>query len=130
MVNQKIPTCETYRIDVDAVHQAKKEISDSNIERVSQMFKSIADVNRSKIVFALCQHEELCVCDIADILGVTVANASHHLRSLYKNGIVVYRKSGKRALYRLYDEHIRQLMMISIEHKKEVDEDESKSDNL
>ncbi|REA94899.1 transcriptional regulator, partial [Staphylococcus pseudintermedius] len=56
-----------------------------------------------------------------------VANASHHLISLYKNGIVTFRKSGNRAFYRLYDEHIRQLMMISIEHNKEVDDDDSNS---
>lgn len=127
MMARKIATCDTFSIDVEAVQQSKEEIANSNIERVSQMFKSIADPNRSKIVLALCHHDELCVCDIAEILGVTVANASHHLRSLYKNGIVTFRKSGKRAFYYLYDEHIRQLMMISIEHKKEVDEDDSES---
>ncbi|PCF34667.1 transcriptional regulator [Staphylococcus delphini] len=126
-MTQKIVTCDTFSIDVEAVQQSKEELAASNIEQVSQMFKSIADINRSKIVLALCHHDELCVCDIVEILNVTVANASHHLRSLYKNGIVTFRKSGKRAFYRLYDEHIRQLMMISIEHKKEVDEDDSKS---
>ncbi|CAD7359974.1 MULTISPECIES: ArsR/SmtB family transcription factor [Staphylococcus] len=127
MTKQQIPTCDTFSIDAEIVHEAKQEIENSNIEHVSQMFKSIADVNRAKITFALCEHEELCVCDIAEILNITVANASHHLRSLYKNGIVTYRKEGKRAFYRLYDEHIRQIMTISIEHKKEVDEDGTKS---
>ena len=51
--------------------------------------------NRAKITYALCQEDELCVCDIANILGVTVANASHHLRTLYKQRIVNYRKEGK-----------------------------------
>ncbi|RIL81124.1 transcriptional regulator, partial [Staphylococcus equorum] len=39
---------------------------------------------------------------------------------LYNNGIVTYRKEGKRAFYRIYDEHIRQIMLVSIEHKEEV----------
>ena len=48
------------------------------------MLKAIADENRVKITYALCQEEELCVCDIANIIGTTVANASHHLRKLHK----------------------------------------------
>lgn len=61
-----------------------------------------------------------CVCDIANIIGVTVANTSHHLRTLHKQGIVKFRKEGKLAFYSLDDEHIRQIMMIALAHKKEV----------
>ncbi|MCE5153128.1 transcriptional regulator [Staphylococcus hyicus] len=89
------------------------------------MFKSIADLNRAKMTYALCIHEELCVCDIATLLNITVANASHHLRLLYHNGVVTYRKDGKRAMYRIYDEHIRQIMLVSIEHKEEVTSNET-----
>lgn len=91
-----------------------------DISGVSQMLKAIADENRAKITYALCQDEELCVCDIANILGVTIANASHHLRTLYKQGVVNFRKEGKLALYSLDDEHIGQIMMIALAHKKEV----------
>lgn len=85
------------------------------------MLKAIADENRAKITYALCQEDELCVCDIANILGVTVANASHHLRTLYKQRIVNYRKEGKLSFYSLNDEHIKQIMMIALTHKKEVE---------
>ncbi|WP_436882445.1 ArsR/SmtB family transcription factor, partial [Mammaliicoccus sciuri] len=74
------------------------------------------DENRAKITYALCQDEELCVCDIANILGVTIANASHHLCTLYKQGVVNFRKEGKLAFYSLDDEHIRQIMMIALAH--------------
>jgi DNA-binding transcriptional ArsR family regulator len=61
----------------------------------------------------------LCVCDIANILGVTIANASHHLRTLYKQGVVNFRKEGKLVfIFFLGDEHIRQIMMIALAHKK------------
>ncbi|MGM7786073.1 ArsR/SmtB family transcription factor [Staphylococcus felis] len=124
MRKNNIEVCETFSINSKAVNNVKNEIKASNITEVSHMLKSIADENRAKMTYALCIHEELCVCDIAEILNITVANASHHLRLLYKNGIVTFRKDGKRAFYRLYDEHIRQIILLSIEHKKEVDHDD------
>ena len=82
--------------------------------------KYYSDENRAKISYALCQDDELCVCDIANIIGSTVATASHHLRTLHKQGIVKFRKEGKLAFYSLDDEHIRQLMIFALAHKKEV----------
>ncbi|MCO4355668.1 metalloregulator ArsR/SmtB family transcription factor [Staphylococcus agnetis] len=112
-------------MDETRIKEAKEAIDKAPIKDVSQMFKSIADLNRAKMTYALCIHEELCVCDIATLLNITVANASHHLRLLYNNGVVTYRKDGKRAMYRIYDEHIRQIMLVSIEHKEEVTSDET-----
>ncbi|MDO5375582.1 ArsR/SmtB family transcription factor [Staphylococcus rostri] len=116
--------CDAFFIDEQHVREAKETLAQTNIESVSLMFKSIADINRAKITYLLCVHDELCVCDLAEILHLTVANTSHHLRLLYKNGVVTYRKEGKRAFYRIYDEHIRQIMMISIAHKEEVVSDD------
>ncbi|AVQ32902.1 transcriptional regulator [Staphylococcus muscae] len=117
--------CDAFIIDELHVQEAKNTLSKTNIESVSLMFKSIADINRAKITYLLCVHDELCVCDLAEVLNLTVANTSHHLRLLYKNGVVTYRKEGKRAFYRIYDEHIRQIMMISIAHKEEVMTDDN-----
>lgn len=122
---KEIPTCESWSIDETRIKEAKEAINQAPIKDVSQMFKSIADLNRAKMTYALCIHDELCVCDIATLLNITVANASHHLRLLYNNGVVTYRKDGKRAMYRIYDEHIRQIMLVSIEHKEEVTSDET-----
>ena len=91
-----------------------------DLSSVAKLFKALADENRAKISYALCQDEELCVCDIANIIGSTVATASHHLRTLHKQGLVKYRKEGKLAFYSLDDDHIKQLMMIALAHKKEV----------
>ncbi|MDA6790910.1 ArsR family transcriptional regulator, partial [Escherichia coli] len=52
-------------------------------------------------------------------VGVTVANASHHLRTLHKQGVVKFRKEGKLAFYSLEDEHIKQIMMFALAHKQE-----------
>lgn len=116
----KKDTCEIYCYDEEKVNRIQCNLQTVDISSVAQMLKAIADENRAKITYALCQDDELCVCDIANIIGVTVANASHHLRTLHKQGIVKFRKEGKLAFYSLDDEHIRQIMMIALAHKKEV----------
>ncbi|MEK4137502.1 metalloregulator ArsR/SmtB family transcription factor [Kurthia sp. FSL E2-0154] len=116
----KKDTCEIYYYDEEKVNRIQGNLQTVDISSVAQMLKAIADENRAKITYALCQDDELCVCDIANIIGGTVANASHHLRTLHKQGIVKFRKEGKLAFYSLDDEHIRQIMMIALAHKKEV----------
>ena len=116
----KKDTCEIYYYDEEKVNRIQGNLQTVDISSFAQMLKAIADENRAKITYALCQDDELCVCDIANIIGVTVANASHHLRTLHKQGIVKFRKEGKLAFYSLDDEHIRQIMMIALALKKEV----------
>src|SRR5699024_12836241 len=114
-------TCEVICHDEEKVNRMQENLQTVDIAGISQMLKATAYVNRAKITYSLCKEEELCVCDIANILGVTVANASHHSRTLYKEGIVNYRKEGKLSFYSLNDEHIKQIMMIALTHKKEVE---------
>lgn len=116
----KKDTCEIYCYDEEKVNRIQDNLQTVDISSVAQILKAIADKNRVKITYALCQDDELCVCDIANIIGVTVANASHHQRTLHKQGIVKFRKEGKLAFYSLDDEHIRQIMMIALALKKEV----------
>lgn len=113
-------TCEVYCYDEEKVSRIQADLKTMDIANVAKMFKAIADVNRAKITYALCQEEELCVCDLANITDIAVANASHHLRTLYKQGVVKYRKEGKLAFYSLDDEHIRSIMMMALEHQDEV----------
>ena len=116
----KKDTCDVYGFDQTKVDRIQNVIKRENLSDVAQLFKALADENRAKIAYALCQDEELCVCDIANIIGSSVATASHHLRTLYKQEIVKYRKEGKLALYSLDDEHIKQIIMIALTHIKEV----------
>ena len=114
--------CEIYCYNEPTVNQVKEQIPEENIAGVSQLFKALAEENRAKIVYALCCEKELCVCDLSNIIGATVANTSHHLRNLYKQGVVKFRKEKKLVFYSLDDEHIRQIMMVALAHKKEVRE--------
>ncbi|GAY76803.1 transcriptional regulator [Sporolactobacillus sp. THM7-4] len=114
-------TCEIYCYDEEKVNRIQGLLKNENdgLSRVVRLFKALADENRSKIVFALCQDKELCVCDVANIIGSSIATASHHLRTLRKQGLVKYRKDGKMAFYSLDDEHIKQLISIAMTHRKE-----------
>lgn len=116
----KNDTCEIYCYDEEKVNRIQGDLQKVDISSVAKMLKAIADENRAKITYALCQEEELCVCDIANIIGITVANASHHLRTLHKQGLVKFRKEGKLAFYSLDDDHVKQIIMIALAHKNEV----------
>ncbi|MEK3853821.1 ArsR/SmtB family transcription factor [Cytobacillus sp. FSL H8-0458] len=113
-------TCDIYCFDEEKVNRIQGELVMEDLSGAAQLFKALADENRAKISYALTRDEELCVCDIANIIGASVATASHHLRTLHKQGIVKFRKEGKLAFYSLDDDHIRQLMMIVLEHRNEV----------
>jgi len=78
---------------------------------MAKRFKALADETRMKIVFALSEEEELCVCDVAHIIGSSLATASHHLRTLRDLGLAKFRKEGKLAFYSLEDDRFRRMAM-------------------
>ncbi|WP_152654526.1 metalloregulator ArsR/SmtB family transcription factor [Oceanobacillus sp. CFH 90083] len=112
-------TCEIYCYDEEKVNRIQAELQKEDFSLVSQLFKVLADENRAKISYALCVDEELCVCDIANIIGSSVATASHHLRTLHKQEVVKYRKEGKLAFYSLDNELIKQLISMTLTDQKE-----------
>ena len=89
MINKD--TCEIYCYDEEKVNRIQGNLQTVDISSVAQMLKAIADKNKAKITYALCQDDELCVCDIANIIGVTVANAAANERSISK-GLLSFEK--------------------------------------
>jgi DNA-binding transcriptional ArsR family regulator len=77
--------------------------SDNELEEARVVFAALADRTRLKILHALKDGEELCVCDVAHVLGMSVSAASHHLRKLRDLQILKYRNDGKMAYYSLRD---------------------------
>jgi ArsR family transcriptional regulator, lead/cadmium/zinc/bismuth-responsive transcriptional repressor len=116
--------CEVTCVDEEKVRRVKASVSDHNTLAVAQIFKALSDDTRVKIAFSLSEENELCVCDVANIVGCTTATASHHLRSLRKLGLAKYRKEGKLVFYSLVDEHVKQLIQIVFTHQKEVENHE------
>ncbi|MFW5711102.1 MAG: ArsR/SmtB family transcription factor [Spirochaetota bacterium] len=82
---------------------------------VSEIFKALSDETRTKILYLLAEGE-LCVCDLADILSMSLPAISHHLRLLRTMRLVKYRRQGKQAYYSLDDDHIVQLIKVAQEH--------------
>lgn len=78
--------------------------SDTTLEEVEVLFSALADRARLKILLALGDGEELCVCDVAHVLGVSISTASHHLRKLRDLKLLRYRNDGRMAYYSLRDE--------------------------
>jgi len=89
--------------------------------RIASMFSVLSDPTRLQVVYAfLCAPTgELCVCDLAASLGRDDTTISHQLRVLRNQQIVAMRKVGRVVYYRLIDEHIRQLLELSMSHASE-----------
>lgn len=97
-MNQK-DTCEVTCVHQEKVIRVKDQMKHQPIPDVALLLKVLADETRLKIAYALSIEEELCVCDVANIVGSSSATASHHLRQLRKHGLADFRKEGKLALY-------------------------------
>ncbi len=111
--------CDTRIIDLDAVARATEGgASDDRVNRTTTIFSALADPTRFRMLDALVR-EELCVCDLAEVAGISQSGVSHQLRLLRDRGLVAYRRDGQRALYRLADEHVRTLIATGLEHADE-----------
>ncbi|NER85442.1 MAG: winged helix-turn-helix transcriptional regulator [Leptolyngbya sp. SIO1D8] len=88
--------------------------SEDTLETAQIIFGALADQSRLKILYALRHDQELCVCDVATLLGVKVATASHHLRKLRDLKILKYRNDGKLAYYSLRDQRVFEILNYSL----------------
>lgn len=109
--------CDIFLYDETKVQEIQPKMKD--VDGVELIFKALSDKTRLKIVYALTLSQELCVCDIANIIGSTTATASHHLRFLRDMKLTKSRKDGKMVFYSLDDDHVRQLVNIALIHAKE-----------
>ena len=104
----------------DVVNEVKKKIpEDGLIYDLAEFFKVFADSTRMKIIYALMENE-LCVCDIANIVQTTQSAISHQLRLLKQAKLVKFRKEGKVVYYSLDDDHISQIVKKGREHIEEL----------
>ena len=100
----------------DVVDNTLKNMPDNDIfNKLAEFFKIIGDTTRTKILFALDKNE-MCVCDIANVLGMSKSSISHQLGTLRRSGIVKCRKSGKEVFYMLDDEHVQKVFEVGLEH--------------
>lgn len=109
--------CEVAQVHPEVVQNVQDHMAD--LSEVANLFKALADETRLNIAYALTIEEEMCVCDIAAVIGSSTATASHHLRYLRERGLAKSKKKGKQVYYSLSDSHVHQLVTIAHEHVKE-----------
>lgn len=82
---------------------------------LAELFRIFADSTRIKILYVLFE-AEMCVCDIAELLGMTQSAISHQLRLLKQAKLVKFRREGKTVFYSLADDHVRTIIGMGMEH--------------
>ncbi|PID76596.1 MAG: transcriptional regulator [Deltaproteobacteria bacterium] len=108
--------CSQRCIHQDVVEKAAGEaLEEELIDNLSQLFKAYADQTRLKIFLALDKNE-MCVCDLAALLGISESAVSHQLRYLRNLRLVKKRKEGNVVYYSLYDGHCSELLAVGITH--------------
>lgn len=115
----EVENCEYIHVHEDIVAQVNENMPDEEIlYDLAELFKIFGDSTRIKILYVLFE-SEMCVCDIANLLGMTQSAISHQLRALKQSKLVKYRREGKTVFYSLADSHVRTILDQGMEHVAE-----------
>ncbi|KAI9134754.1 metalloregulator ArsR/SmtB family transcription factor [Acaryochloris sp. CCMEE 5410] len=103
--------CQVRCFNEELVTQANEALPGEDLlAEIQVLFSALADRSRLKILYTLSEGTELCVCDVASLLGMKIATASHHLRKLRDLQILKYRNDGKLAYYSLKDQRVAEIL--------------------
>lgn len=118
---EPVEQCEFIHVHEDIVKKVNEQMPDEEkLYDLADFFKIFADSTRIKILYVLvCS--EMCVCDLAQLLGMTQSAISHQLRTLKQMDLVRYRREGKTVFYSLADGHIKTILSQGLEHVTEDD---------
>ena len=114
---------------VPAVHPHKvaqvvaRAPREAELAHLTNLFKLLGDPTRARLLYALLEVGELCVCDLAAASGIAEATVSQALRLLRASGVVAGRRQGRNVFYRLSDAHIRLLLDLGREHTLHAERD-------
>jgi ArsR family transcriptional regulator len=108
--------CDCNVIHEDKVKDTIEKMPDVNaLITLADLFKIMGDATRCKLISALLQNE-MCVCDLANVLSMTKSSISHQLSKMKDAGVVKSRKDGKTVYYSLDDEHISEIFEVALKH--------------
>ena len=118
-LEEKMESCNCNIIHKDVIEKVNEALpADETLYDLAEFFKVFGDSTRIKIICALFE-SEMCVCDLAALLGITQSAISHQLRTLKAARLVRYRRDGKVVYYSLDDEHIKHIFDEGLRHIKE-----------
>lgn len=116
MERQEVECCETVHTHDDIISKVRTNMADEqNLRDLADLFKMFGDATRVRILCVLLQ-SEMCVCDLAEILGMSQSAISHQLRVLKQAKLVKNRREGKTVFYSLDDNHIGTIINQGLEH--------------
>jgi DNA-binding transcriptional ArsR family regulator len=98
------------------------DVALTDAARIATLFRVLGDTSRCRLVYALLRRDEIRVGELADHLGMSESNVSHHLSVLRAHGLVRFRREGKQVFYAPDDDHIRLLLDMTLEHVRHGDE--------
>ncbi len=109
--------CSTRIVDAARVESARSQLpAEAELEALARLFRLLGDVTRTRLLHALLEAGELCVCDLSAATSTPETNVSHALRLLRTAGVVKARRDGRMVYYSLDDAHVRMLLDLSREH--------------
>lgn len=117
---QQIPLCQSnHPVENETVNCLLEQTLDAHkAQQMAEFFRLLGDSNRLRILSVLAQ-QELCVCDLANILDMSESAVSHQLRTLRSLRLVGYQKQGRKVYYKLLDHHVLDLYRSVAEHLAE-----------
>lgn len=116
MQEPEVKLCEELFVHNDKTERARRLLpQDDLLIDLAELYKVFGDSTRIKILYVLFE-QEMCVCDIAELLKMTVSAISHQLRILKGAGLIKYRKDGKSVFYSLADDHVHSILAQGMEH--------------
>lgn len=111
--------CETTEVHKDLLLKISGKMPDEDkLYDLAELFKIFGDSTRIRILFVLFE-EEVCVCDLAEVLHMTQSAISHQLKILKQSKLVQSRREGKSVFYSLADDHVRTIIAQGMEHVEE-----------
>jgi len=112
-----IDDCTDHCVHPETVrHVRARALPEHDLVQVAAVFKLLGDPTRTKLLYALLEAGELCVCDLAASTGVAETTVSQSLRLLRASQVVTARRDGRLMYYRLADAHVRMLLDLTREH--------------
>ena len=114
--SKDLETCEEKHVHPDVLRLLDEKMpEEESLYDLAELFKIFGDSTRIRILFALFE-AEVCVCDIAEELGMTQSAISHQLRILKGAKLIKSRRDGKQVFYSLADDHVRTIIGQGLEH--------------
>ena len=109
--------CEAECVEPERVAAVLERLPDLSVfQDLAETFRVLSDPGRVRLISALLEAGELCVCDLAAVTGLSQTACSHNLRLLRSHRLVRYRKQGRNVYYALDDAHIRLLLDVALQH--------------